>query len=365
MKIGLDARCLNTTHLRGMGKALIGLLEAAAASPEVMFEAFGERPHTRMHVPDSPQLRSHVWQVRGDRFHMWEQVALPWVAWRRGCDVLHCFGTSAPVWQPLPTVITVHDDLPWTEEPPSLYLSRVLPGAYRRASAIVTPSESSARDIRRRWPEVEDKVTVIRWGVAQEYLESPRFELPSSLVCQGVVPPYLLYFGGEIPRKRLAWAVEVWRNLVKEDPALRLVVCGLKTASQPLWKQRIEAALQERFVCLGFLEERDLPALYANAEVTLYPTLYEGFGFPALESQAVGTLVVFSALGSLRELVGPAAEVVPPDDLGAWVAAVKRARQAQRQWADPARTWARAFSWAAAFQKLLEVYRSVVPMQRG
>ncbi|MBK8653204.1 MAG: glycosyltransferase [Haliscomenobacter sp.] len=59
--------------------------------------------------------------------------------------------------------------------------------------------------------------------------------------------------------------------------------------------------------------------LYQQAVAVLYPTLYEGFGFPALEAQAVGTPVLFSALGSLIELIGPSAEILPPENLDAWV----------------------------------------------
>src|SRR6185503_1788720 len=90
------------------------------------------------------------------------------------------------------------------------------------------------------------------------------------------------------------------------------------------WRDPLPAHLRDLIVALEFVSETEMPSLYANAEAVLYPTLYEGFGFPALESQAAGVPVLMSALGSLTELTGPGAVVVPPHDLPAWVAAAQR-----------------------------------------
>lgn len=112
-----------------------------------------------------------------------------------------------------------------------------------------------------------------------------------------------------------------------------------------------------------------MPALYRRALAVLYPTLYEGFGFPALEAQAVGTPVLFSALGSLKELEGPLARVLPPDDLRAWVDTCKEIleRPTPEQTAvDAARRWARQFSWSVSARRHVEIYReSAASNHRG
>src|SRR5262249_35028315 len=93
-----------------------------------------------------------------------------------------------------------------------------------------------------------------------------------------------------------------------------------------------------------------------------YPTLYEGFGFPAVESQALGTPALFSALGSLTELCGPGAVTLPPYDLDQWVQVcqglVGERGLASRPTED-ARRWARQFSWEISAQRRLAVYREV------
>ena len=91
----------------------------------------------------------------------------------------------------------------------------------------------------------------------------------------------------------------------------------------------------------------------------LYPTLYEGFGFPAIEAQAAGVPVVFSPVSSLTELVGPLALLADAHDLGAWCGAVQQAfamapERASR--AAAARNWAQAFSWQQSFLAHRTVY---------
>jgi len=103
--------------------------------------------------------------------------------------------------------------------------------------------------------------------------------------------------------------------------------------------------------------------LYQQAVAVVYPTLYEGFGLPALEAQAVGTPVLLSDLSSLRELKGPGAEVLPVDELDAWVQTCRRLLARRAIALDPnqaARSWAQQFSWSASANRHLEIYRDAV-----
>ena len=132
MRIALDARVLNTPHLRGMGKATFELLRQGSLVPDVSFALLGDEPCSPVHFPPSDRISVHTWELKGHRLRAWEQLGLPWQANRLGCDVLHCLGTWCPYWQPLPTVVTVHDTLPWEEDQPSFFLNRLLPAAYER-----------------------------------------------------------------------------------------------------------------------------------------------------------------------------------------------------------------------------------------
>jgi glycosyltransferase involved in cell wall biosynthesis len=358
-RIGLDGRCLNTSHLRGMGKAMFELLRYSGGRDDLRFVIFGDEPKAPVHRPEHAGISSHIWEVTGHRFRAWEQIGLPRAAARLECDLLHCTGTWCPYWQPVPTVVTVHDTLPWIEEGDGVYLNRILPAAYRRAKAIITISERSKRDVLERWPDLAGKLTVVRHGIRPAYFAEQCAPLDQRLVEAGVRRPYLLYVGGEVARKRLEWAVDVWTAL--DDGRINLVVCGLEARSIAAWRERVREDLRARFICLDFVPEDSLPSLYARAEAVLYPTTYEGFGFPALEAQAVGVPVLMSEVGSLGELAGPGAILLPLNDLSAWVDTCRRILSGDRIIdADSARAWATGFGWEQAAARTADVYDAVL-----
>jgi glycosyltransferase involved in cell wall biosynthesis len=260
--------------------------------------------------------------------------------------------------------VTLFDALPWLQEEPGwpagFYRDRLLPAAFRKCAAVVTSSQNSYRDVIRLWPELKDKTHVIPLGVGDHYLDAPDRPLSESFRSLGVRQPYLLYLGGDVPRKRLTWAIRVLDTLDETD--VSLVACGIPADVQPGILASLPSRLRGRLCFAPFIDEAAMPNQYLNAAAVLYPTLYEGFGFPAVEAQAVGTPVLFSALGSLGELEGPASFVLPPDDLGAWVAAcwsclTKRGGKSKPD--EAARRWARRFSWDVCAARHLEVYRTV------
>jgi alpha-1,3-rhamnosyl/mannosyltransferase len=118
-----------------------------------------------------------------------------------------------------------------------------------------------------------------------------------------------------------------------------------------------------------FLEDSELVTLYRGARAAIYPTLYEGFGFPAVEAQAAGTPVLFSPVSSLVDLVGPLAWTNESQDFDAWLATLHevlllpdavRAEKAAQGIA-----WARRFSWRSSVEKHFAVYREVLERSRG
>jgi alpha-1,3-rhamnosyl/mannosyltransferase len=134
------------------------------------------------------------------------------------------------------------------------------------------------------------------------------------------------------------------------------VVLGVPAASHDAARAALAPGIRARVLFAPFVAQAAMPRLYQNAAALLYPTLYEGFGFPALEAQAVGTPVLMSALGSLAELVGPGAVVLAPEDRDGWVAALRRALTHNDN-PEPARRWARQFSWDASAAAHRAIYR--------
>lgn len=112
----------------------------------------------------------------------------------------------------------------------------------------------------------------------------------------------------------------------------------------------------------GYVADADLPALYSAATAFVYPSLYEGFGLPPLEAMACGTPVITSSVSSLPEVVGEAAILVDPKDVGALASALQRIlkdRQLREELSRRGRERAKLFTWDQTAEKTLEVYRLV------
>ena len=139
MKIAVDCRGLNVAFVRGMGRYLLALLEQANQITDWSWEFYSDRPDLPFLVPTMHHSQTSLFELRGCRFHTWEQYGLPARVKRSQANVLFCPNTTLPWWQPIPTVVTVHDTIPWDskefEAGQSWYWHWLLPRALRKAAA--------------------------------------------------------------------------------------------------------------------------------------------------------------------------------------------------------------------------------------
>jgi glycosyltransferase involved in cell wall biosynthesis len=185
--------------------------------------------------------------------------------------------------------------------------------AIRQASRILTVSEFSRQELHRFYRVDPAKVVVVPNGVGPEFR-------PASLAASGtdqavlarygVKPPYILALGNIHPRKNLGRVLEAYRRLREQ----RQTVPALVWAGIPRWdsSELLVRARADGVILTGFIAQEDLPVLYRQATMLVYPSLYEGFGLPPLEAMACGTPVVTSNTTSLPEVVGDAALTVNP-----------------------------------------------------
>ena len=302
--------------------------------------------------------------VSPSRSAVWEQVSLPLAARRLDADVLHIPDGGAPWWQPVPTVVTIYETTSWSRREstisPDFYQDRVLPAAYHRAAALMTVSQTVRRQILARWPALLPKLHVVTPGVGEHFLDAEPDRDPIVISNRIVPEPYILYVGGAAPRKRLMWALQAW--WASSGSRATLVICGVEPNEEAEVLRMVPRELREKVIFAPFMEEAEMPRLFMRAVAVLYPSLAEGSGLPVIEAQAVGTRVLFSAVGSLADLQGPGAVVLPVDDLPAWVRTLGLIMQSRSAVYGPdriARAWAAQYSWESYVQRTLAVYDSV------
>jgi glycosyltransferase involved in cell wall biosynthesis len=264
----------------------------------------------------------------------WEQTLLPWAAWRARSDVLFCPVNVRPAVAPCPTVVTIHD-LIFLRHPRAfhplkrLYLTAMTGWSARHASHVIAVSESTRQDVLDLLGVAPGRVTTVHNGVSERFAPVSPDARRDFLAHQGVNGRVVLYVGTLEPRKNLTVLLQSFASIAgkpgMED--VTLVIGGSKG-----WyydeifatAERLGLAAGGRVRFLGRVPDDDLPLWYNVATVFAYPSLYEGFGLPALEAMACGTPVVVSSTPALLEVVGDAGIIVAPEDTGGWAAAFER-----------------------------------------
>lgn len=220
---------------------------------------------------------------------------------------------------------------------------------------------ASARSHRGGSGRSADRLVRIYNGIGTQFRPVTEDRIAAVLPRYGIERPYLLTVGALQARKNLESAFAAFARLREAGLPHQLVVVGHKAwKTEGLFRRLEELALGEEVVLTGYVADADPPALYAGADCFVFPSLYEGFGLPPLEAMACGTPVVASDASSLPEVIGEAGLLVPPTDIEAIAAAVRRVVT------EPAlavtlralgREQARRFTWERAGAEHAAVYR--------
>jgi len=348
-------------YLRRLWRYLPDL--AAAAGHELVLLRPGAEP-----PPDAPPATAHArlltvgpWPAArqgGQAAKLWwEQIGLPAAARQVGGDVLHCPYLAAPLLAFCPTVVTVHDLIPWALPTYRrgralrlyLLLARV---ACRRAALLLTDSEASRSDVLRYFRVPPARVRTVLLGIEPEFaLAPPAAEVATMRARFGLPVRYAFYIGGYDRRKDLPTLLRAWAAALPdlaapgEAPPV-LVLAGRIPDPGPLYPDLRALAAQLGLTdpdpahaplrLLGRVSEADKRLLLSGATLFPFPSRYEGFGYDPLEAMAAGVPVLATDRSALPEIVGEAGDLLPPGDVPAWTAALVRL------WRDPAHHAARA-----------------------
>ncbi len=350
MRVFIDTRGVHR-HPTGAGKALAYLLRQLHAD----FPG-------HQYVPCAPD-GAETWRLA--RQILWGQAGLPWRSLRARADVLHVpSGAAAAIVPGVRVVMTVHDLAP-TRHPELLppgrgrwYWSRWVPFTARFARRLLVPSAFTKRDLVALTGIPEARIVVAPWGVPLD-LTGSSADMGRAY---GLAEPFVLYVGTIDRRKDYRTLLAAMQRL---HPAISLAVAGTVIAGRTDFAETVRRlGLEHRVKMLGYVVERDLPALYRAAAVFVYPSLYEGFGLPVLEAMACGTPVITYNAASLPEVAGDAARLldcpVTPDALAEEIGRVIEDRALRRELSERGRERARAFDWATTAHRTVQAYEAAV-----
>jgi glycosyltransferase involved in cell wall biosynthesis len=275
-----------------------------------------------------------------------------------------------PWFMAMPTVATVHDLITFTH--PELcrkssvrHVKRLLPRTAERAMRVIVPTEHVRSQLLRFTKVRPERVAVVPHGVGEEFKPLSNFDEARLRQANRWPDRFVLFVGALEPKKNLRFIIRgFYAAAMSARLPHRLVVAG-----PPGWDYAGDVAeanrlgIGGRVLLTGWVPAPALAALYASAELVVFPSIVEGFGIPILEAMACGTPVITSTHPACMEVAGDAALAVNPANLAEFRTAIERVltdHALARELREKGLERAKAFTWERTARATIEVYRQAM-----
>ncbi len=344
MKVVVDARPALEARKTGVGHYTSHILRTLpGADPLDEITAWYLHPQgllrPRPLFPDVPGLHEKASRIPRRVFgSLSARLGEPRIERFLDLDVLLATNFLPPATASPGVVLVVHDlafrRFPETAPHVSAGWLKRFEGWLARAARVIVPSVSARDDLRDLYGVDPGRIDAIHHGVdAHAFRPAPEPVVADMRRRFEIAGPYALFVGGIEPRKNLERLVRAFGRVRGLDD-VSLVIAGGSVRWFPEAPQQLEAAIAalpagvgSRVIRTGYVSQADKVALMTDATLMVYPSRYEGFGFPVMEAFAAGLPVLTSNVSSLPEVAGDAAELVDPEDTDAIAAALERMLQ--------------------------------------
>lgn len=367
MLIGYDGRFI-TEKTTGNGIYATRLIEALSLLDEhnqYRLYVPGPKPKVTLRLKENVELRVMLPLHRS----AWVRVPIlfPWELWRHPVDIFHAHYTI-PAWIETKVVLTLHDFF-WIIHPEHFLSIKRIPITWTvkrsvaRADRILVGTSFIKQEAMECFKVPEERFEVIPYGLDPRFLiRTNQDQRAKTRRRYGIDGPYILAVGDIHPRKNLKRLVEAFIVLPERDH-IKLVLAGkLIWRDKDLFERIKSAGLENRVITTGYISDEDMPSLYQSAEVFCYPSLYEGFGFPILESMASGVPVATSCTSSCPEVGGSAALYFDPMRVEAIADTLHRTltdSELRSKHVEAGIQRAHCFTWEETARRTMKVYNAL------
>ena len=381
MRIGIDCRMFKSSFT-GIGRYTFELVRnlqrLSQTTPEAQqneYVLFLNDPEFTSYTPTEPNFKKVL--VNAAHYSIQEQTKFLKVLNAENLDLMHFTHFNAPIRYKKPSIVTIHDlahtlfpGRKMRALPYRLAYKAVIKSAVKKAKRIIAVSKNTKNDLIKILHIPSHRIDVIYEGVNNEFHQlndDERAQAKTNLTQNyGINQPFLLYTGVHRYHKNLPRLIEAFAILTTNHPDLQLVITG---KPDPLYPEAHDLAqhlnLQDKVIFPGLVPEKDLIALYNLAQIYVFPSLYEGFGLPALEAMQCGTPVCASNVSSIPEITGTAKDgthnavlfdPLDPRDIATKIESILENPALQSQLIESGLKRVTAFSWEKMAKEILELY---------
>ena len=371
MRIGIEAQRIFRKNKHGMDYVVLQeikeLQKTDTHNEYYVFVAPGEDRC----VEDSRNV--HIIEIGGGFYPLWEQYSLPKAVAELKLDMLHCTSNTAPLYCPLPLILTLHDIIflePRDKQNHSLYQNMgwlyrrlVVPRILKKCRRIITVSNFERQNIISKLGIEKRRITMIYNGYNDWFrpMRSEEIKIENDLLQKG---GYFFFLGNTDPKKNTERTLVAYAKYLEQSEVKRpLLMADLdrQYLNGIISRNNIEP-IREKIIMPGYIVNSDLPAIYNNAFAFLYTSLRESFGIPLLEAMACGTPVITSNTSSMPEIGGSNAILVNPESSEEITAMMLRLEKDPEFYARQKQVGlsrAQSFSWKYTAEQLLVLYEQV------
>lgn len=360
--VGMDLRILNNAFKTGIGRYSYNLFnqllnysdEKYYLVGDINEKKFSKANRIDIDLPNSNNdLANKILSLMGYVYEL---------------DVLHSPYFPIPKRRTFKGILTIHDLIPLRK--PEWFANRnvynffniQIRDSVKYVDHIIADSQATKNDIIDLFAVDENKISVVYLGIDQSFIDIlPNQEDKSILKKYNIDLNYILSVCTVEPRKniyRTLKAYEIFRKRYKEK--IKLVLVGkLGWKYESLLQAIKESKFSDDIIITGYVLDEDLPILYRNAEVFMYPSLYEGFGLPVLESMTCETPVITSNISSLSEVGGDSVMYCDPYDIESIVCAIEEVLtkpSLQKELREKGKNRSQLFSWKKAAEQTRQIY---------
>ena len=376
MKIIVNAIPLSNIAT-GIGRYLKFLYtEIQRQCPDLTIRYFdGKGIHDRL--PESPKRKSMwtfaaslAWRLPSQltyaaRITAHHKNAKMFLKMAKGFDLYHEAGYFPFKTSPhVKTVFTLHDlslkVLPWFHPKDRvLFFQKYFPKMLNHADAIITPSNFTRDEMQRYYSNNAIPIFSIYLGFEKRLFYKETSCAVDALRSKMKLPnDYVLFVGTCDPRKNIR---TIFRAITMLPETIKLVVTGWRGWESFMDQKQMPKIPKDRIIFTDYVADQDLAALYSGARVFVYPSFYEGFGFPVLEAMACGCPVICANCGSLPEVAGNAAITCPPEDPVSLAQAIQQIFQSDDLYFEmqlKGIQQAQKFTWEITAKKTLKIFKN-------
>ena len=379
MKIGIEGQRLFRKKKHGMDMVALELIRNLQRIDTENEYVLFIKPDTD-HTAISETANFKIVEIGTAFYPLWEQFALPRAAKKAGCQLLHCTSNTAPVFTSIPLVVTLHDIIYMEssllkilkgsgtnyQKFGNAYRRLVVPWIIKKSRKIITVSHFEKNRIGQFFGiNGDQRLKAVYNGVSEHFKPvTDPFELQRVKAKYNLPNRFFFFLGNTDPKKNTKGTLKAFSDYLKQTGSdMQLVMLDYDHYElEQLLEEIGDTELIHRIILTGYVVNSDLPSIYCQSEVFLYPSLRESFGIPMLEAMACGVPVITSNTSSMPEVAGDAALLTDPYQPAGITAAMIRLTTDKKLKADLVQKGfeqAAKFSWKAMAVNVQRIYNEL------